>query len=191
MNHAIEERAAPAPTKHTRSLTDRLAPLLLVTAVVFAIDQVTKALIRGWLAEGERWPSNWELIRITHVENNGAAFGMLQGAGGLLIVTTGAAIALIALTMLRADSYPRSHLYMLAMILGGALGNLADRVMRGSVTDFIDPTHYWAFNIADSAIVIGVSALLVMTLFEQPHEDHAEPNHAGSEAVTTPEGGAE
>ncbi|MDA0353388.1 MAG: signal peptidase II [Chloroflexi bacterium] len=196
MNQAIEERTQPAISKHSRGLTDRLAPLLLVAAVVFAIDQVTKALIRGWLAEGERWPSDFTLLQISHVENSGAAFGMLQGAGPLLIVTTSAAIALIALTMLRAESYPRSHLYMLAMILGGAIGNLTDRIARGSVTDFIDPTHYPSFNIADSAIVIGVSALLLLTLFEDTDDEDAPAQPAGAESdvaqTSAPsEGGAE
>ena len=151
-------------------MTERVAPLLLVAASVFAIDQITKAVIRSWLEVGTYWPSDFELIRISHVENDGAAFGTLQGAGPLLIITTGVAIVLIALTMLRSESYPRSHLYALALILGGAIGNLVDRIARGSVTDFIDPTHYPSFNIADSAIVIGVSAILLLTLFDRSEE---------------------
>lgn len=174
MDQAIEDHGDAASLERAEGAVGRAAPLLVVAAIVFAIDQLSKVLIRSWLAVGERWPSDVELLRFTHVENDGAAFGILQGAGPLLIVTTTVAIALIALTMLRADSYPRSHLFALALILGGAIGNLTDRIARGSVTDFIDPTHYPSFNVADSAIVIGVSAILVMTLFERS-EDHDEP----------------
>ena len=167
MDQAIEDHADPASLDRAGGAAGRVGPLLLVASVVFAIDQVTKALIRGSLAIGERWPADVELLRLTHVENDGAAFGILQGAGPLLVITTTVAIALIALTLLRSDSYPRPQLYALALILGGAVGNLADRIIRGSVTDFIDPTHYPSFNLADSAIVIGVSAILVITLFER------------------------
>lgn len=171
MNQVIEDPANPASVERGQGVVERIGPLLLVAAAVFAVDQVTKALIRGWLAVGETWPGDVELIRLAHVENDGAAFGILQGAGTLLIITTSVAIALIALTMLRSDSYPRSHLYALALILGGAIGNLVDRLARGSVTDFIDPTHYPSFNIADSAIVIGVSAIVLLTLFESSDDD--------------------
>ena len=177
MTQAIEDTANSASRDRAPSLTERVGPLLLISAAVFAVDQLTKALIRGWLAEGERWPGDFELLQISHVENSGAAFGMLQGAGPLLVITTSVAIALIALTMLRSDSYPRSHLYALALILGGAIGNLADRLTRGSVTDFIDPTHYPSFNIADSAIVIGVGAILLLTLFDSPEDDEKTTEH--------------
>jgi len=174
MTHAIEDSATPATVERAPGMSERLGPLLLVAAVVFAADQASKALIRGWLSIGEHWPVDFELIRFSHVENEGAAFGILQGAGPLLVITTSVAIVLIALTMLRSDSYPQSHLYAMALILGGAIGNLADRLFRGSVTDFIDPTHYPSFNIADSAIVIGVGTMVLLTLFDSS-EDDQEP----------------
>ena len=176
MDQAIEDHADPASLDRAGGAAARVAPLLLVAAIVFAIDQLTKALIRGWLAVGEVWPADVELLRLSHVENDGAAFGILQGAGPLLIISTAVAIALIALTLLRSETYPRSQLYALALILGGAIGNLADRIARGSVTDFIDPTHYPSFNLADSAIVIGVFTMLVLTLFERSEdEDRGDP----------------
>ncbi len=182
MNHVIEDPAGSASMDRARSLTERAGPLLLIAAVVFAIDQVSKALVRSWLAVGESWPADFELIRFGHVENNGAAFGILQGAGPLLVVTTTIAIVLIAVVMVRAETYPRPYLYALALILGGAVGNLADRLVRGAVTDFIDPTHYPSFNIADSAIVIGVSAIVLLTLFESSDEDEpVAPPDAGGE----------
>jgi signal peptidase II len=169
MDQAIDDRAE-STRERAQSMPERVGPLLLIAATVFVIDQLTKAAIRGWLEVGTYWPADFELIRISHVENRGAAFGTLQGAGPLLVIPTAIAIVLIALTLLRSDSYPRSHLFALAMILGGAVGNLADRLVRGSVTDFIDPTHYPSFNIADSAIVLGVSAILLLTLFDRDKE---------------------
>lgn len=179
MDQAIEDHTDSAANT-AEGIVGRAGPLLLIAATVFAIDQITKAIVRSQLALGEVWPADFELIRFSHVENRGAAFGILQGAGPLLVVTTTVAIALIALTMFRGSSYPRSHLYALALVLGGAIGNLADRLARGSVTDFIDPTHYPSFNLADSAIVIGVGTLLLLTLFERD-----EPE-AESEVSTGP-----
>jgi signal peptidase II len=181
MNHVIDDPAGSASAERARGLAERAGPLLLIAAVVFAVDQLTKTLIRGWLAVGEHWPDNFELIRLSHVENEGAAFGILQGAGPLLVVTTAVAIVLIAVTMLRSETYSRPYLYALALILGGAVGNLADRLARGSVTDFIDPTHYPSFNIADSSIVIGVGAILLLTLFESSDDEPAAPAEPDAE----------
>jgi signal peptidase II len=178
MTHLIEERSVSPSEPITRRLTQRSGPLLLIAATVFAVDQLSKAIVRSRLAIGERWPSDFELIRFSHVENDGAAFGILQGAGPLLIVTTAVAIVVIVLTLIRAADQPRVYTIALALILGGAVGNLADRLARGAVTDFIDPTHYPSFNLADSAIVIGVSALLIYSLFERTPEDRAAEERA-------------
>ena len=136
-----------------------------IAAAVVVLDQLTKALVRAWLSEGETWPEGFDLIRISHVENSGAAFGILQGGGPFLIASSILG-AVIVLVFLRAAP-PGDRLYetALALVLGGALGNLIDRLFRGTVTDFIDPTHYPAFNIADSSIVIGVIALAVLSLW--------------------------
>jgi signal peptidase II len=135
--------------------------------VIVAFDQLTKALIRGWLAIGETWPRSWELIRLTHVENSGAAFGILQGGGGFLIVTSVVAIVAVAAFLWWAPPQARLFSVALSLILGGAIGNLIDRLARGTVTDFVDPTHYPAFNVADSSIVIGVVILVALSLLEE------------------------
>ena len=171
MDQAIDERPDSTPIEASQGLVERAGPLLLLAAIVFSLDQVTKALIRNWLAEGEYWPASAQLIRLSHYENSGAAFGILQGAGPLFIVTTVIAVAVIGFTIFRGNQHPRWFTYSLALVLGGAIGNLADRLGRGSVTDFIDPTHYPAFNIADSSIVIGVATLLILTFFER--DEHA------------------
>ena len=167
MDQAIDERPDSTPIEAREGLVERTGPLLLLAATVFALDQGSKALIRRWLSEGEYWPANAELIRISHYENTGAAFGILQGAGPLFVIATLVAIVVISFTIFRGNSYPRWFTFALALVLGGAVGNLADRLSRGSVTDFIDPTHYPAFNIADSAIVVGVATLLILSFFDR------------------------
>lgn len=144
-----------------------LAPLLGGAALVVAFDQLSKALIRDWLALGETWPAGWDAIRLAHVENSGAAFGILQGGGGFLIVTSVVAIVAVAAFLWWAPPQARLFAVALSLILGGAIGNLIDRLARGTVTDFIDPTHYPAFNLADSAIVVGVTILVVLSLLEE------------------------
>jgi signal peptidase II len=154
----------PGPGRLTRAF-ERLFPFALIAAAVVVLDQVTKAAIRGWLSAGEIWPGGAELIRLTHVENSGAAFGILQDAGIFLLVTSIIAVALIVAYLVWAPAEGWLATAALALVLGGALGNMIDRLARGSVTDFIDPTHYPAFNLADSAIVMGVAALVLMSVF--------------------------
>lgn len=142
-------------------------PFFAIAAAVLSLDQATKALVRGGLALGESWPSDDWLIKITHVTNSGAAFGILQGQGFFLTVT--AAITLAAIVFYYVFP-PFEHGLMraaLGLLLGGALGNLADRLRHGAVTDFIDFPRYPAFNVADSSIVIGVCVLALLSLLEE------------------------
>lgn len=147
-----------------------LAPFLLLAAAVTTLDQCSKAATRDWLAPGEGWPHGWEVIRLTHVENTGAAFGIFQGAGVPLIVVTLFGIGAVLIYLRQQVTTDRWYAIPLAMILGGAVGNLIDRVLRGAVTDFIDPTHYPAFNLADSSIVCGIAVIAVRTLLFVPQE---------------------
>jgi signal peptidase II len=134
----------------------RDAPFFLVAATVFVLDQATKAIIRDWLAVGESWPSEDWLVKLTHVTNTGAAFGILQGQGLFLTIT--AVIAIGAIVFYYAYP-PLEHGLMrvaMGLLLGGAFGNLLDRLRFGEVTDFIDFPRYPEFNVADSSIVIGL-----------------------------------
>jgi signal peptidase II len=142
----------------------------VVALAVLGADQATKALVRATLAEGEAWPSRDALLALSHVENAGAAFGILQGAGSFLLAATVIGVVAVFAYLLVAPAVDRLYLVALALILGGASGNLLDRLAKGTVTDFIDPTHYPAFNLADSAIVCGVVALIARSLFA-PREE--------------------
>ena len=164
MEQAVATTGSDEDAARPGALRGQVRRFAGIAAAVVILDQLTKALVRAWLGEGETWPEGFELIRISHVENSGAAFGILQDGGPFLIVSSilGAVIVLI---FLRAAP-PGDRLYeaALALVLGGAVGNLIDRLFRGTVTDFIDPTHYPSFNVADSSIVVGVFALAVLSL---------------------------
>jgi len=159
---AIRDEAARS--RGPRSLAARLArrdlPFFLLAGGVFALDQATKAVIRGSLALGESWPNDGWLVKITHVTNTGAAFGILQGQGLFLTIT--AFFALGAIVFYYAFPPFEHGLLRLALglQLGGAVGNLIDRLRFGEVTDFISFPHYPAFNVADSSIVVGLAVIV-------------------------------
>jgi len=162
---------ATLPREGTLPTAHRLGPFLGAAGTVIVLDQLSKAWIRDWLPEGHVWPAREAVLRIAHVENPGAAFGILPGAGPFLLLTAIIGAAAIVAYLLVAPMSGRWFAMGLGMILGGAVGNLIDRATRGTVTDFIDPTHYPAFNLADSSIVVGVSLLILLSLFQSDGED--------------------
>ncbi len=134
---------------------------------VFVADQVTKELVRLWMVEGEAIPAEG-LLRLQYVVNRGSAFGLFQGQTLFLIVASGAGLALLAFFYRR-----HSHLSLLlrlgvGLMLGGALGNLVDRLLLGGVTDFIAVGWWPNFNLADSSIFVGVAAVAVALLRPAP-----------------------
>jgi signal peptidase II len=154
----------------------RGAPFFLVAAIVFAFDQLTKEIIRDGLAIGESWPSDGWLIKITHVTNTGAAFGILQDQGLFLTITAVIAIGAIVFYYLYPPLEHGVLRIAMGLLLGGAAGNLIDRLRLGHVTDFIDFPRYPEFNVADSSIVIGLVVITVFFVLIEPasREDHAD-----------------
>jgi signal peptidase II len=130
-----------------------------IAGAIVALDQLTKALILHLLPEGSSVPVIPGVLLLTHVRNPGTAFGLLRGSGPLLTVITLVAIAFIISywCYVRRSGLRRAPLLLLglALPLGGALGNLADRVRLKHVVDFIDFRVWPVFNVADSAITIG------------------------------------
>jgi signal peptidase II len=125
---------------------------------VLGLDQLSKALVNSWLDRGESVNVFFGLD-LTNTRNSGVAFGALQGKASVVGVLI--AIALVALVVWFVLNAARPWLWLpVGLLLGGALGNLTDRVREGAVTDFIDPIAWPAFNLADTSIVIGVLALL-------------------------------
>lgn len=151
----------------------------VAAAMVVALDQATKAGIRTWLERGEAWPGEDWPVRIKHVTNSGAAFGILQGETMFLIV-----MALIGLgaIYLYYRFPPFDHWAAtlgIGMMLGGAAGNLIDRVRVGRVTDFVDVGDFPAFNVADASINIGVAIVILGYLwFEARKPEEAQPEPA-------------
>jgi signal peptidase II len=143
---------------------------LLVVAGIAIADQVTKLLVVTELALLQTVPIIPGLLNLTHVRNSGVAFGILNSADFAFKPALMAVFALGALVGvgLYATQLPLGHRWAragLALILGGAAGNLLDRARQGYVVDFVDVYwrgwHFWAFNVADAAITVGVAILIV------------------------------
>ncbi|MFL6039643.1 MAG: signal peptidase II [Gaiellaceae bacterium] len=132
----------------------------VVGLTVFA-DQVTKAIAIASLERGDE-VNVFLGLDMTYVRNEGVAFGALSGGGTLLV--TAIALALLGLVVYFVTNSDVPFLWLpVGLILGGALGNLADRAREGAVVDFIDPIAWPAFNLADAAIVIGVLGLVYVS----------------------------
>jgi signal peptidase II len=134
------------------------AAAVATAGLVVAVDQATKQLAATNIAAGDQ-VAVIPGLDLTNTRNTGVAFGALEGGGLVVAILIGASLALlVAYFVANRD---RAWLWLpVGMLLGGALGNLADRAREGAVIDFIDPIAWPAFNVADSCIVIGVLLLL-------------------------------
>jgi signal peptidase II len=133
------------------------AAVLLVAVV--GVDQLTKHTIASGIAEGDSKRFIPGIIKFVHVRNKGVAFGFFSGGGTVLLVFTG--LALIALLVYFVLRPTRPWLWIpTGLLIGGAVGNLIDRVANNAVTDFIKLPAWPAFNVADMAITFGVLSLL-------------------------------
>ncbi len=143
---------------------------MLIAGVIVAADQVVKVLVRSRLELFESVPIVPGILNLTRVHNTGAAFGVLNGVDfqyKTLVVALIATAALSGLAIYAAtlDARQRLSRVGLALIIGGAAGNLIDRITYGYVLDFVDAYydgwHFWAFNVADAAITIGVGLMIL------------------------------
>jgi signal peptidase II len=144
---------------------------LWLSALVILVDQTTKFLVDRHLEWFEVRPLIPHL-NLTHARNTGAAFSMFSTAPALMFILLGVVVSVGILWWMRAN--PRGQTLVaaaLSLILGGALGNVIDRVLRGYVVDFVDfywnNWHFAAFNVADSAISVG-AALLILDMLLSP-----------------------
>jgi signal peptidase II len=144
--------------------------LTLVASLIVALDQWTKYLVRSRLEVGEMWlpfPILAPFVRIVHWNNTGAAFGLLPSAS--LIFTIVAIIVSIAIVYYfpRVPGKQPILRLALALQLGGAMGNLIDRLLLGTVTDFVSIGSFPVFNVADSCISAGVALLVAAMWVEE------------------------
>ena len=151
--------------------------LLTISGVIILADQVTKALVRSNIPFGGQWmPLEWlaPYFRFVHWENTGAAFGLFQQGGTIFAILAVIVAVFIVIYYPQIPDDERLMRVSLAMQLGGALGNLIDRIFLGPVTDFISIGIFPVFNIADSSITIGVGLLILALWLNERKEKAAQ-----------------
>lgn len=147
---------------------------VLWSAATVAADQLAKVWVQTFLAPGESVALIGPMLRLTHVRNTGAAFGLLAGRGPVFMAATAAVLALAVAWTLRGGAPRAGTVAGLGLVSGGALANLVDRLRQGAVVDFIDVGLWPVFNLADAAIVAGVGLLLWHLLGRpEPRGGHA------------------
>lgn len=133
-----------------------------MVCLAVALDQATKAAVRVAVPEGTR-PLIPGVIDLMHVENTGAAFSLGRGAGALFIVIAVAALVVCMMLVQKIEGLPLYLVVSLGCVAGGGVGNMIDRIMKGSVTDFLATTFmdFPVFNVADIFVTVGVAITLV------------------------------
>ena len=156
--------------------------LLLVAGValaVFVADRITKMWVVENIPVGTARPIAGDYIRIVHAQNTGAAFGLLPERTTLLSILSVVAVLAIVYYYRRIASSSWIVSATLGMQLGGASGNLLDRVTQGYVVDFVDvgvgDIRFWAFNVADSSIVVGIVLVTAALWFEERRASATKP----------------
>jgi signal peptidase II len=171
----------PADIKVTNNTNARFVMWMVVVIVVVVADQLTKWAIVEWVPLYDKVPLN-AFINLTHQKNAGAAFSFLADAGGwqrwFFVALASIVSAVIAVWLWRIRNDSQTVLSAgLALVLGGAIGNLVDRILLGHVTDFIQVWFgSWAFpsfNIADAGISVGAALLVIDALFFSGREERA------------------
>ena len=161
-----------------RSKIMRETWFFLVAAIVVALDQLSKYLVRANMVLGQSVPEHG-FFRFNYGTNTGGVFGLF--ANQTFLITVAAVIAVVVIVLYSHHKMAQSMLVKvsLGMILGGSIGNLIDRIRFGAVTDFIDVGAWPVFNLADSAIDVGVVLLIIYILFRMK-KDSREAKQVGS-----------
>ena len=159
-------RLAPKPSSDAARPAAWL-PVFSIASALLILDRVTKYLITSVLFEGQSIPVIPDIFHLTLVLNKGIAFGLFKGRQYFFILLSGLAILSIAAYLWRRRRVGARLSLALGLILGGALGNVIDRVRLGHVIDFLDFRVWPVFNVADSAITIG-AVLLAWNVLRHP-----------------------
>jgi signal peptidase II len=155
---------------------NKIRKLIIVSGVLVLLDQVTKALVGFYLQPYHSIAVIPGFFNLTHILNPGGAFGFLAGADPILRKIVFLFVSFLAVVLILWYYFKTPASYPLlatafAMIFGGAIGNLIDRIRTGKVVDFLDfylgNLHYPAFNVADSAITIGIGIFILHLLFKK------------------------
>ena len=148
--------------------------LLQLAALALALDQLTKFVARQTLDLHHSWPLTG-FFRFTHIHNTGSAFGLFQDQNLPLLFVSLVGVVVLAYIYQSQDQPTRLLRTSIALMLGGALGNLIDRIHQGHVTDFIDVGPWPVFNLADSAIVVGLIMMGWMLIVRRDQATEVEP----------------
>ncbi len=155
---------------------------ILIATLIVTLDRMTKFLVADRISLHDSVDVFPGMFRLTHVQNQGAAFGLFAESPSewkvkILILFSLAALGVVSTLLWKNGNALNATAIALSLVFGGALGNLWDRVASGRVIDFLDfymGSHHWpAFNIADSAIVVG-ALLLLAEIFMAPQEEKVE-----------------
>ncbi|MBI5871332.1 MAG: signal peptidase II [Actinobacteria bacterium] len=149
--------------------------LLLLILFLLAVDQLSKYLVRLWL-DPHNLITILPFFRLEHIQNSGIAFGMMDGHSATILAVGSVIVMLLVGAAIYSSNNTRLA-WPMALLVAGSAGNLIDRALNGSVTDFLHFQFWPAFNLADSYIVIGVG-LLAWRLLSEPHGIDARGNDA-------------
>jgi signal peptidase II len=173
-----EQEKGPAVSQEQPATISEQTLLFLVTAGIIIFDHLTKLYIEIWLplhTSYQPWPEYGRLFQLTHVTNTGAAFGLFPTGSNLFMLV---ALLVAGIIILYNYRLPTGHILFrvaLGLQLGGALGNLIDRIRLGHVTDFLDFGPFPVFNVADASIVAGVLVLVFLMLTERQEQPEEAP----------------
>lgn len=173
-----------APTTasmRSKVLAPDLIPSLLVAAAVIVLDQITKYWAHTYLRNNPSVEVLGDWFKFTYTYNTGSAFGFFQNGNAALTVIALIVPPLLIIFRRHLPVSGRTGEIVLGLLVGGAIGNLIDRIRLGYVIDFIDmgvgTMRWFTYNIADSAFVIGATLMVILSLF-QPNPQHTQPVEA-------------
>lgn len=185
-----ETAVSPPPAaSNERASWKQMSVMLLVALLILLLDQATKYIIEANVTYNTSWmPLEWlaPFFQITHIGNTGIAFGLFSGGSMLFALI---AMGVTAVLLYYNYTLPAGHIgvrIVLGVILGGALGNLIDRLRQGYVTDFLDFGPWPVFNVADMAVVFG-SLTLVWLMWQEEKKFKAAADAEASRAPSTGE----
>ncbi|MDE2998207.1 MAG: signal peptidase II [Gemmatimonadota bacterium] len=138
---------------------------LWISGVVLFLDQASKRMVMESMMLGDSIPVMGSFFRLTYIQNPGAVFGLRLGGNVAHLVFAGVALILVAVMWLRLPPHERLASAGLALVLGGAVGNVIDRIRFSAVIDFLDfgfgSVRWWVFNVADAAVTVGAVLLIL------------------------------
>ena len=147
---------------------------LIIMALVIILDQALKAVIRATLPVGGSRDLIGSIMAITHVENPGAAFGIMKGSTVLLLVVTAVFVVIGVIFLVKNREGHWTMHAALSLVISGGVANMIDRILKGTVTDMFD-FHFWpVFNIADIAVCVGCGLLIIYVLFVPEGKNRAK-----------------